>query len=107
MSEKRRLLLVTVQKGLIWPEDELLLPKLDIDRLAPVGDLLGLHMTAMFYNEDDASLASLQSQKASGRSLTPEDPTDAAVHAARLLIEALFKHAQYNVRFLTPHTIPI
>ena len=35
VSEEQRMLMLTVQKSMLWPEDESLLPKVDIDKLPP------------------------------------------------------------------------
>ena len=104
VSKKRRLLLVTVQKGLIWPEDEALLPKLDINRLSPVGEIVSHHIGSMLDDFEDVSVEAVLEpmrrhllQRSSGRLPTPEDPTEAAVHMPRQIIRSLFSNAWLKV----------
>lgn len=75
VSRKRRVLMVTLQKSQLWPEDEPLLPKLDIDKLPllPDEEILKKHMVGMFIHTDTAmrgdleeTLESLQAEHRSG-----------------------------------------
>ena len=113
VSRKRRLLLVTVQKGLVWPEDETLLLKMDIDRLPPVGEVLVQHLPSMFEDMEDLSRESVLEtvrkqllQRASGQWPTPEDPTEAALHMAQQIIQGLFANAWHKVSHSLEPRIP-
>ncbi len=107
VSRKRRVLMVTLQKSQLWPEDEPLLPKLDIDKLPllPDEEILKKHMVGMFIHTDTAmrgdleeTLESLQAEHRSGEGWDkPKDPVEAAVHDARESIQILFVKAWQKV----------
>jgi len=99
VSEERRMLMLTVQKSMLWPEDESLLPKVDIDKLPPWRSkrLLKRYMNRMFIH---AIVNALSKEKETevGAWPPPEEPIEATLHDALICIDILFDSAWSKAR---------
>ena len=96
VSEEQRMLMLTVQKSMLWPEDESLLPKVDIDKLPPWRSekLLKLNMTKIFIR----AILSAKSKKNDEAWHPPEDLVEATMHGALEYIDILIDSAWSKAR---------